>query len=87
MRGISSRMEGSAARTVAPRGRPEIRPTSPTIEPRGIGTVIRFLPAPTSTSTEPEAMPNSDEPIELRLKMTSPELKARTSESSRNSRI
>jgi hypothetical protein len=60
---------GPAARIVAPRRRPEISPTSPKIDPCSIPTVAF---APTSTSTEPSAMPNIDEPGSLRVKMTSP---------------
>ena len=37
LRGISTTIAPEAARTVAPRLRPEIRPTSPTIEPCAIG--------------------------------------------------
>ena len=56
---ISTRIESSAARIVAPRRRPEIRPTSPKIEPRGMRTP---LPFGRQTSTEPEAIANSDDP-------------------------
>ena len=50
LRGISTTIAPEAARTVAPRRRPEIRPTSPTIEPCAIGTVIAGLAGSTSTT-------------------------------------
>ena len=61
----------SAARTVDPRLRPEISPTSPKMDPVPIGTVTDLSDGSTSTSTEPSAMANIDEPGSLRLKMTS----------------
>jgi hypothetical protein len=63
VRGISTAMQSSAARMVAPRRRPDIRPTSPKIDPSPIGTVMAGLTGLISTLTEPEAMPNSDDPI------------------------
>ena len=72
VRGISTRIQSSAARTVAPRRRPEIRPTSPKIELVGIGTVIDGSLGLISTSTEPVATPNSDDPTAARSKTTSP---------------
>ncbi len=87
VRGISSRMQGSAARMVAPRRRPEIRPTSPKIEPWPMGTVSRRFFGLTSTFTDPAAMPNIELPMELRWKMISSGAQTRTELSSRNSRI
>ena len=72
LRGISTTIAPDAARTVAPRLRPEIRPTSPTIEPCSIGTVTSGLVGSISTTTDPSAIANRDEPGSLRSKMTSP---------------
>jgi hypothetical protein len=55
------------ARIVAPRRRPEIRPTSPKIDPCPIGTVIEGSAGLTSTATDPSAMANSEEPGSLRV--------------------
>ena len=56
---------------VEPRLRPEIRPTSPKIELAPIETVMLGLVGSTSTFTEPSAMPNTDDPESLRMKIGS----------------
>jgi hypothetical protein len=83
VRGISTRIASSEVRMVAPRRRPEMRPTSPKIEPVWMGT---FAFGPTSTSTEPEAMAKSESPEALRSKTLLPAGQLRTSLSSMNSR-
>ena len=72
VRDSSMHTVGSAARIVAPRLRPEIRPTSPKIEPCPIGTVTEGSAGLTSTSTEPWAIANIEEPGSLRTKIVSP---------------
>ena len=86
LRDISTRMASAPTRMVAPRLRPLIRPTSPKMEPVGMGTVRVVSFASTSTSTCPSAMAKSEEPGALRSKTTSPARQKRTSLSSRNSR-
>ena len=62
-------------RTVAPRRRPEIRPTSPKIEPCWIGTtLLASLPDRSRTFTAPSAMANSEEPGSAFSKIVSPAL-------------
>jgi hypothetical protein len=62
MRGISTQIVGSAARMVAPRLRPEIRPTSPKISLAGMVTVMFGLEGSTSTFTEPFGDAEHEEP-------------------------
>ena len=63
VRDTSTAIMSVPARTVAPRRRPEISPTSPKIDPCSIGTVIDGLSLSTSTSAFPCAMPNrQDDP-------------------------
>ena len=72
VRDTSTRIESSAARIVAPRRRPEIRPTSPKIDPVSIGTVIDGSVGLTSTRTDPSAIANSDDPGSARSNTTVP---------------
>ena len=72
VREISTTMTSSAALIVAPRRRPEIRPTSPKIEPCSIGTVIDGSSGLISTATEPSAMAKSELPGSFFSKITSP---------------
>ncbi len=66
LRDSSTTTVGSAARIVEPRRRPEIRPTSPKIDPCGIGTTFDGSSLSISTSTEPCAMAKSEVPGSLR---------------------
>ena len=72
VREISTQIESSPARIVAPRRRPEINPTSPKIKPVLIGTILVGSFASINTSTEPLAMENNDDPGSLRSKIVSP---------------
>jgi hypothetical protein len=71
-RDTSTRIASSAVRMVAPRGRPEMRPTSPKMEPCPIGTVMLRSLGLISTRTLPVAMAKSDEPGALRSNTIAP---------------
>ena len=72
LRLISMQIVSSAATMVAPRLRPEIRPTSPKIVPAGIGTTLDGSFGSMRTWTEPEAIAKSDDPGSFFSKMVCP---------------
>ena len=65
----AERRERAVPRTVEPRRRPEISPTSPKIETCGLGTT---RPSEVTILTLPVTIPNNKDPVALCSKTTSP---------------